>query len=313
MALPRPSIPDNIISADMEVSLMIAAETFETYRSFLFSIAYRMLGSVMDAEDMVQETYIRYQAASPTNLLSLKAYLTTILTRLCIDQLHLAYRQRETYLGPWLPEPIVTAGTRAPLVEEDTEMRESLSVAFLVMLEQLQPVERAVFLLREVFDYDYPDIAEFVGRKPAACRQIFSRARKRLGKQEQQPKHLEQHNQHLLRAYLEAVRAGDNTQLMSVLAEDITLVADGGGKVAGAALQPVIGRANVAQFSLGASRRFLPPSYDVEFTEINNQPAAIVRADGRALVVMTIDVKDERVQVVHFMANPDKLNHLRIH
>src|SRR5262249_3966866 len=122
-----------------------------------------MLGSAMDAEDMVQETYLRYQAATPGTLHSLKAYLTTILTRLCIDQLHLAYQQRETYLGPWLPEPILTGQPGASL-EEEAEMRESLSVAFLVMLERLQPAERAVFLLRSVFDYDYADIAGFVGR-----------------------------------------------------------------------------------------------------------------------------------------------------
>src|SRR5262249_28996134 len=128
-------------------------DAFETYRAYLFSIAYRMLGSAMDAEDMVQETYLRYQAASPGAIRSMKAYLTTIIARLCIDQLHLAYQQRETYLGPWLPEPVLT-GQPGANVEEEAEMRESLSLAFLVLLERLQPVERAVFLLRSVFDYD---------------------------------------------------------------------------------------------------------------------------------------------------------------
>ena len=189
-------------------------------------------------------------------------------------------------------------------------MRESLSVAFLVMLERLQPVERAVFLLREVFDYDYPDIAEFVGRKPAACRQIFSRAKRRLAEQQRQVSSSAEDNRRLLSAYLEAVRAGDSTRLMDVLAEDITLVADGGGKVAGAALYPVVGRADVAQFSIGASRRFLPSEYQLEFTEINHQPAVIARAGGRALVVMTVEVEEERVRTVRFMANPDKLRHL---
>ena len=309
-SLPASAKPDTIMSVDFSRTPMTASETFETYRSYLFSIAYRMLGSVMDAEDMVQETYLRYQSASPANILSLKAYLTTILTRLCIDQLQLAYRQRETYLGPWLPEPIITAGSEAPQAEEDAVMRESLSVAFLVMLERLQPVERAVFLLREVFDYDYPDIADFVGRKPAACRQIFSRAKKRLAERRRQAAPSPDANRRLLQAYLEAVRAGDSTRLMNVLAEDITLVADGGGKVAGAALQPVIGRTEVAQFSIGASRRFLPPTYEVELSEINHQPAIIARAGGRALVVMTIEIEDDRVRTVRFMANPDKLGHL---
>jgi len=289
---------------------MSNVETFETYRSYLFSIAYRMLGSAMDAEDMVQETYLRFQSASPEAIRSLKAYLTTILTRLCIDQLHLAYRQRENYLGPWLPEPIITAGSDSLQAEEETIMRESLSVAFLVLLEQLQPVERAVFLLREVFDYDYPDIATFVGRKQAACRQIFSRAKKRLADRQRPTVPSLEADRQLLQAYLEAVRAGDSAHLMGLLAEDITLVADGGGKVPGAALRPVIGRANVAEFSLGASRRFLPSVYEIEFSEVNHQPAAIVRAGGRALVVMTIESEASRVRIVRFMANPDKLGHL---
>ncbi len=285
-------------------------ETFETYRSYLFSIAYRMLGSVMDAEDMVQETYLRYQSAVPQNILSLKAYLTTILTRLSIDQLQLAYRQRETYLGPWLPEPIITAGSQTAPAEEDAVMRESLSVAFLVMLERLQPVERAVFLLRQVFDYDYPDIAEFVGRKEAACRQIFSRAKKHLAEGQRQAAPSTEANRRLLQAYLEAVRAGDGTRLMNVLSEDITLVADGGGKVAGAALHPVIGRAEVVPFSIAVSRRFRLPSYDIELSEINHQPAVIVRDAGRVLVVMTVEVENDRVSAVRFIANPDKLKHL---
>src|SRR5579871_4492652 len=143
----------------------IAMESFETYRSYLFAIAYRMLGSAMDAEDMVQETYLRYQTTPPDSIASLKAFLTTILTRLCVGQLHLAHRQRETYLGPWLPEPITTANT-----EERVEVDDTLSLAFLVLLEELQPTERAVFLLREVFDYDYPELADVVVKTEVACR-----------------------------------------------------------------------------------------------------------------------------------------------
>jgi len=189
-------------------------------------------------------------------------------------------------------------------------MRESLSVAFLTMLERLQPVERAVFLLREVFDYDYPDIAEFVGRKQAACRQIFSRAKKRLAEQRRLAAASPEENRRLLQAYLQAVRAGDGEGLRNILAEDITLIADGGGKVAGAALYPVTGQLEVAQFSIGASRRFLPPAYDTEFTEINHQPAVIARVGDRAIVVMTVEIEDGRVRIVRFMANPDKLRHL---
>ncbi len=283
-------------------------ESFETYRAYLFSIAYRMLGSVMDAEDMVQETYVRYQGASHGPLLSLKAYLTTILTRLSIDQLHRAYQQRETYLGPWLPEPILTAG--AASVEEGADMRESLSLAFLVMLERLPPVERAVFLLRSVFDYDYADIAQFVGKSEAACRQSFSRAKKHLADRRPNASPSPAAHRQLLASFLQAVQTGNTSALMELLAEGATLVADGGGKVPGAAIHPVVGRYEVAQFSVGASRRFLPPGYRIELSEVNHQPAAIVRGGVRAYVVLTIDVQGQQVQTVRLIANPDKLTRL---
>jgi len=285
-----------------------AVETFETYRAYLFSIAYRMLGSVMDAEDMVQEAYVRYQGASHAPLLSLKAYLTTILTRLCIDQLHRAYQQRESYLGPWLPEPILTAG--ATSVEESADMRESLSLAFLLMLERLPPVERAVFLLRSVFDYDYADIAQFVGKSEAACRQSFSRAKKHLADRSSQAAPSPETHRQLLAGFLQAVQTGDTSALMALLAEDATLVADGGGKVPGAATRPVVGRTAVVQFALGASRRFLPAGHHVELSEVNHQPAAILRAGDQAYLVLTVEVQGQQVQTVRLIANPDKLTGL---
>ena len=147
-------------------------ESFETYRTYLFAIAYRMLGSAMDAEDMVQETYLRYQSTPPETITSLKAFLTTIISRLCVDQLQLARRTREQYMGPWLPEPILTADNlQISSPEERVDREESISLAFLLVLEQLQPVERAVFLLREVFDYDYAEIASILGKSEMACRQ----------------------------------------------------------------------------------------------------------------------------------------------
>src|SRR6266700_1203659 len=156
-------------------------EPFESYRPYLFAIAYRMLGSAMDAEDMVQETYLRYQSTPENSITSLKAFLTTILSRLCVDQLHLAHRKREQYLGPWLPEPIITADSRDGISpEERVDREETISMAFLLLLELLQPVERAVFLLREVFDYDYAEIASFLGKSEVACRQWFSRPKKHL-------------------------------------------------------------------------------------------------------------------------------------
>ena len=199
-------------------------ESFEAYRSYLFAIAYRMLGSTMDAEDMVQETYLRYSATPPETIASLKAFLTTIIKRLCVDQLQLARRKRERYVGPWLPEPISTAeAPELANVEERVDMEESISLAFLVLLEQLQPIERAVFLLREVFEYEYAEIATFLGKSEAACRQWFSRAKKHLS--EHRPRFSASPDTHrqLITGFLQAVQAGEMTTLMNLLAEEVTL------------------------------------------------------------------------------------------
>jgi len=282
-------------------------ESFETYRTYLFAIAYRMLGSAMDAEDMVQETYIRYQAALPETIHSLKAYLTTILTRLCLDQLHLARRKREQYVGPWLPEPILTtetAETGDP--EKRVETEESISLAFLVLLEQLQPFERAVFLLREVFGYDFGEIAAMLDKSEAACRRSFSRARLHLREHRPRfPASRETHQQ-LLTGYFKAVQTGEIAPLMNMLSEEVTLWADGGGKVKQAALRPIRGRDAVARFSLG-TRRFWPENSRVELAEVNGQAALIVRAGEKAFAVMTVDVEQGRIQAIRIVANPEKL------
>lgn len=282
-------------------------ESFETYRPYLFSIAYRMLGSAMDAEDMVQETYLRYQATPPETVHSLKAYLATILTRLCMDQLQLARRKRELYIGPWLPEPIPTAET--PEVadpERRVETEESISLAFLVLLEQLQPFERAVFLLREVFGYEFAEIAAMLDKSEAACRRSFSRAKLHLRAHRPRfPASRETHRQ-LLSGYFQAVRTGEMSPLMNLLSEDVTLWADGGGKVKQAALRPIRGRDAVARFSLG-TKRFWPENARVELAEVNGQAALIVRANGHVFSALTIDVEDGRIQTIWVMANPDKL------
>ncbi len=286
-------------------------DSFETYRAYLFSIAYRMLGTTMDAEDMVQETYIRYRATPPDAIASLKAFLTTILTRLCMDQLHLARRQRETYLGPWLPEPISdVAALEAANPEERVAAEESVSLAFLVLLEQLQPVERAVFLLREVFEYDYADIATFLGKSEMACRQAFSRARKRLVDHRPRfPASRETHQQMLV-SFLQAVQAGDMDALLAMLSADVTLWADGGGKIKGAATRPVSGNVAVARFSIGATRRFLPEGSRVELAEVNREPAIVIRDDDRVYLVLTIEVETQRIQTIRIIANPEKLMHV---
>jgi RNA polymerase sigma-70 factor (ECF subfamily) len=234
-------------------------ETLETYRPYLFAIAYRMLGSAMDAEDMVQETYLRYQTALPQSLHSLKAYLTTILVRLCMGQLQLARRKREQYMGPWLPEPILTEEiTEAADPEERVEKEESISLAFLILLEQLQPFERAVFLLREVFENEFAEITGMLEKSESACRRSFSRAKQHL--QAQQPRFQPAPDQHqqLLNSFLQAVATGETNALMNLLAEQVTFWADGGGKVKGAPTRPLAGRLAVVRFFLGTQRLWPP-------------------------------------------------------
>jgi RNA polymerase sigma-70 factor, ECF subfamily len=282
-------------------------ESFETYRTHLFAIAYRMLGSAMDAEDMVQETYLRYRATPPETIHSLKAYLTTILTRLCMDQLQLARRKRELYVGPWLPEPILTTEeveTSDP--EKRVDMQESISLAFLVLLEQLQPFERAVFLLREVFGYEFAEIATMLDKSEAACRRSFSRARLHLREHRPRFPASPQTHRQLLNGYFQAVQTGEMTPLMNLLSEDVTLWADGGGKVKQAALRPIRGRDAVARFSLG-TKRFWPENYRIESGEINGQAALIIRAAEKAFAVFTIDVEQGQIQAIRIIANPEKL------
>jgi RNA polymerase sigma-70 factor (ECF subfamily) len=283
-------------------------ESFEIYRSYLFAIAYRMLGSAMDAEDMVQETYLRYQTTPPENIRSYKAFLTTIISRLCVAQLQLAHRKREIYLGPWLPEPIITANTVETVnPEERVDRFESISLAFLVLLEQLQPIERAVFLLREVFDYDYPEIATILDKSEVACRQSFSRAKKHLAERRLRFPAPPEMQQQMLTSFLKAVQTGEMAALINMLAEDVTLWADGGGKVKGAATRPIAGRVAVARFSLGATRRFLPEDNRVKIEEVNRQPALIIRVNNRAFLVLTIEVEANQIQTIRIVANPEKL------
>ncbi|MBO0781248.1 MAG: RNA polymerase sigma-70 factor [Ktedonobacteraceae bacterium] len=287
-----------------------SVESFETYRPYLFSIAYRMLGSAMDAEDMVQETFIRYQSADPSTIRSLKAFLSTILVRLCMDQLQLAHRKREEYIGPWLPEPILTVeAAEEGNPEKAVEMQESISLAFLVMLEQLQPFERAVFLLREVFGYEFAEIANLLDKTEAASRKSFSRAKQHL--QEHRPRFpasRETHKQ-LLTSYVQAVEAGEIEKLTSLLTRDVVLWTDSGGKTRQAALNPIRGQNAVARFSLG-TKRFWPENFHMEMADVNGAPAMLLYSGDRLFSVLTIEVDQDRIKAVRFIANPDKLAHM---
>jgi RNA polymerase sigma-70 factor, ECF subfamily len=289
-------------------------ESFESYRSYLFAIAYRMLGSAMDAEDMVQETYLRYQSTPPETISSLKAFLTTIITRLCMDQLHLARRKREVYPGPWLPEPIITATTLESIdPAERVDREESISLAFLMLLEQLQPLERAVFLLREVFEYDYAEIAAFLSKSEVTCRQWFSRAKKHLADHRPRFSAPPETQRHMLISFQRALQAGEMTALMNLLAEDVAFWADGGGKVKGVATHRLFGRDVVIPFMLSNTpifRNTLPPDSRVELAAVNGQPALITRSGERAFAVLTIDVEADQIKAIRFVANPDKLAHI---
>ncbi|MEP7287705.1 MAG: RNA polymerase sigma-70 factor [Chloroflexota bacterium] len=280
---------------------------FETYRPLMFSIAYRMLGSATEAEDIVQEAYLRYQATSSAQIVSYKAFLSTVVTRLCLNNLQSAHSQRETYIGPWLPEPVLTETDETFAPVQQAELHESLSIAFLALLEQLTPLERAVFLLREIFDYDYIEVAEIVGKEEAACRQMFSRAKKHIAEQRPRFKATPEAHRQLLNQFIQTVNTGDLDGLMQLLSQDVIMWTDGGGKTRGAALQPLRGREAVAKFAM-ASIRLVPANFSVEVSEVNGELAIIRREGDRALVVLSIAVDRGHIAEVHVIGNPDKLN-----
>jgi RNA polymerase sigma-70 factor (ECF subfamily) len=279
---------------------------FESYRPLLFSIAYRMLGSVMEAEDMVQETYLRFCAAPTGDIRSLRTYLCTIVTRLCLDALKSARARRETYVGPWLPEPLPTGPH--PEMVGTAMLAESLSFAFLVMLENLRPLERAVFLLHEVFDYTYDEIAAIVGKSVANCRQILHRAHAHLGHRRPRFAVSRDQQERLTTQFLRASVNGDMQGLLALLADDIVFTGDGGGKTA-TALRPVEGPDKVARGMLGGMRR-RPPGTEPRIEEINGQLAITGYAEGQPYGVILLDTDGERIHHIYTVVNPDKLRRL---
>ena len=279
-------------------------EAFEDYRNLLFSIAYRMLGSVMEAEDAVQEAYLRFMAAGVEEVVSYRAYLITIVTRICLDQLKSARVRREQYVGPWLPEPLETADEPSVVVQS----KETITLAFLTLLEKLPPVERAAFLLREVFDYDYADIAQVVEKSEANCRQLVSRAKKHLVENRPRLDTPQEVQQRLLTRFMAAVNEGDESSLVQMLSEDVQLWSDGGGKVA-AAIHPLFGPAKVAAFFLGLARK-IPPNTEIKLREYNRAPGIAVYIDGKLDTVMNFLIADEQIYDIRAVRNPDKLRHL---
>ena len=288
------------------------SDPFEEYRSLLFAMAYRMLGSAMEAEDIVQEAYLRYRATPPESIRTLKSFLTTIVHNLCIDYLRSAQVQRENYVGPWLPEPVITGdGTALMSPLRQIIDRESISMAFLVLLESLSPLERAVFLLREVFDYEYAEIAQITGRDEAACRQLCSRARKHISNNRPRfPASPEAHSK-MVSHFMEACIAGDIDGLMSLLAEDVTAWIDGGGKVQVAGRQPVQGRDNVVRGIIKHLSR-VPEGMTVEVIEANGLAALLVRVKGQVTSLVTLEVEGNLIRAMRTVVHPDKLAHLKL-
>jgi RNA polymerase sigma-70 factor (ECF subfamily) len=286
-------------------SLDTRTALFTSTRPLLFSIAYRMLGSVADAEDLVQDVYLRWQGAPEAEVREPRAYLATIVTRLAINQLRSARRQRESYVGPWLPEPLVT--DNAPDPSEPVELAESLSMAFMVMLERLSPIERAVLLLRDVFDFEYAEIARIVDKSEANCRQLLVRAKKHIGAVEPRFDADRAQADRLMQRFTQAAGAGDMAGMLAVLAEDITLWADGGGRIKGAALRPIHGADSVGRFVVGVIQRFVPAERSMRPARINGEPGFIVYASGKPLAAMIFHIQGERIHTIYAIGNPDKL------
>ena len=279
-------------------------EEFEHHRGHLLGVAYRLLGRVSDAEDAVQEAYLRLLRVDRTEIDDLRAWLTTVVGRICLDQLRSARMQREAYIGPWLPEPIV---------EDDPADRvtldESVSMALLVVLESLTPAERTAFVLHDVFGLEFDAVAETVGRTPAACRQLASRARRHV--RERSPRFGADRDEQarVAKAFAAATLGGDLGGLLQVLDPDVVLRSDGGGLIS-AARRPVVGAENVSRFLLGIARKGASPDVRVELRTVNGGPGLVLESPQGVFGVLGLAVADGRITAVDLVVNPEKLTHL---
>jgi RNA polymerase sigma-70 factor, ECF subfamily len=284
-----------------------ALELFADSRPRMFGIAYRMLGSVAEAEDIVQEAWVRWQQTDRSVVRNPGGFLTTMTTRLAINTAESARMRREQYVGPWLPEPVDTSAD--PLL--GAERAEAIGVAVLMILESLPPRERAAYVLREAFAYDYDDIAEVLGTSSANARQVVSRARRHLAAEQPRPPEPVDPARHraLLEAFLDAARAGDLLALERVLAEDVVSVSDGAGRVRRAARHPVVGRRQVAQFVAAFAPVFWPGT-TITWLNTNGAPSVLVQQDGQAVAVLSLAVSGEGIERLMWVMAPDKLSRL---
>ena len=280
-----------------------ATETFVAHRNLLFTVAYEMLGSAADAEDVLQETWLRWVGVDLDTIENQRAYLVRITTRQALTRLRTLGRRKESYVGPWLPEPLLTA----PDVADDVELADSVSMAMLLVLETLAPTERAVFVLREVFDLGYDEIADAVGKSPAAVRQIAHRARAHVAARRPRGAVSPAQTRGALEAFQRAVATGDLQDLFDILAPDVVFLGDGGGVVQ-AVLKPVVGATKVSRVLAAALGRLAAAS--LEPVQVNGYPALIVRFDGELDTVMALRVDDGLITGVYAVRNPEKLSHM---
>jgi len=284
-----------------------STDIFESYRPVLFRLAYGMLGRITPAEDAVQEAFFRWQKQDIEQINSPQAFLSTIVSRICLDEIKSARNQKEQYIGPSLPEPFLVAESETP--EEKMELAESLSMALLFVLEQLNPVQRAVFILREVFDYDYASIAEIINKSESHCRKIAQRARESV--QEKKPRFEKNttKQRELVKTFTKAMQDGELAEIERMLAEEAIIYSDGGGKVA-AARKPVAGAAKIAKFLTGLRKR-VSQTLHVEFADVNGEPGIILYLDKQLNSVWSFHIEDDKIQSIYAVLNPEKLKHLR--
>jgi RNA polymerase sigma-70 factor (ECF subfamily) len=304
----------SLADRDTKSEEAVRLATFDQYRGLLFSVAYRMLGSVADAEDMLQETFLRWQQASIEEIRSPRAFLVTIISRLSINHLQSARVEREEYFGEWLPEPLLTDDGKDPL--SLLRMDETLSMAFLVLLERLTPVERAVFLLREVFEYEYAEIASMLGQSEVNCRQLLRRARQHVRSMTPRFAASRRKQTELLERFLRATGSGDMDGLLDLLSADVVLYADGGGK--GPAVPNAIhGADKVARGILGGLDKLVPKRVVRRIVEVNGQPGVAGYLDGKPFSVITLEGEGDHgttgrttIRAIYMVTNPEKLSRL---
>lgn len=283
----------------------IMADAFEEHRPLLLSIAYRMLGGKADAEDVVQETFLRWNKQDQADVRSVKAWLIATVTRLSIDQLRSARRRREEYVGIWLPEPIVDRENEAVSPVSHAALGDSLGLAFMHLLEDLAPVERAVFLLREAFDYEYAEIAMVVGKTEAHCRQLFSRAKRHLGQRDLSEAPAGKQAERVVQQFLRACLTGNLESLLAILTDDAVMYSDGGGKVR-AALRPIRSARFIGRFYLGIRHRSLAGAR-AEIVRVNGKVGALFRLSDGRVTVLAFAFRGDRIASVYWVSNPEKV------